>query len=79
MDHLEKLLHAPIHEYRLTALLLLVYKYDTLKSELEKKAVVDFYLANTLYINNWDLVDASAEKILSVYPILERLDLALYD
>ena len=28
---------------------------------------MDLYLASTSYVNNWDLVDASAEKILGAY------------
>ncbi|KAF1085707.1 DNA alkylation repair enzyme [Sporotomaculum syntrophicum] len=67
LEQLVQLLHAPVHEYRLTALLLLVYKFGKLTAERDKQAVVDFYLANTQYINNWDLVDSSADKILGAY------------
>jgi len=67
LDDVGRLLHEPIHEYRLTALFILVYKYEKLKTEAEKKAIVDLYLANTAYINNWDLVDCSADKILGAY------------
>jgi len=73
----EQLPHDPVHEYRLTALFMLVYKYEKLNTEAEKEAVVDFYLANTAYINNWDLVDASADKILGAY-LLDREKDILY-
>jgi len=63
----EKLLREPIHEYRLTALFILVYKYEQLKTEAEKKELVEVYLRNLAYVNNWDLVDASADKILGRY------------
>lgn len=61
------LLREPIHEYRFTALAMLVYKYEKAKTEAERKGVVDLYLANLSYINNWDLVDLSADKILGAY------------
>lgn len=75
---LEQLLHEPVHEYRLTALFMLVYKYEICKTDAEKKAVVDLYLANTACINNWDLVDASADKILGAY-LMDRDKDILYD
>lgn len=78
LDIVEKLLHEPIHEYRLTALFILVYKYETLKAATEKKAVVDLYLDNTSHINNWDLVDSSAEKILGAYLLDKEKDI-LYE
>lgn len=74
----EQLLHEPIHEYRLTALFILVYKYEKMKTEPEKKAVVNLYMANTAYINNWDLVDSSADKILGAY-LLDREKDILYE
>jgi len=75
-----KLLHSREHEFRLTALLLLVYKYSKGSDE-EKKKIYDIYLANTKWINNWDLVDLSAPHIIGGYlvsnnkekKILERL------
>lgn len=61
------LLNDPIHEYRLTALFILVYKFEKTKREEEKEKIVDFYLKNLSFINNWDLVDSSADKILGAY------------
>jgi len=60
----EKLLHSKIHEERLTALLILVDKFHAGK---EQKKIYNFYLQNTKYINNWDLVDLSAHKIVGAY------------
>lgn len=77
LDDVEQLLRDPVHEYRLTALFMLVSKNEKLTSAVEKRAVVDFYLANTAYINNWDLVDASADKILGAY-LLDREKDILY-
>jgi 3-methyladenine DNA glycosylase AlkD len=62
-------LKSPYHEERLTALLVLVEKYKKAKTEKEKKVVVDFYLKNKYAVNNWDLVDLTADKILGNYLI----------
>ncbi len=60
---IKRLLQSKIHEERLTALLILVNIFE--KSDtLGQKKIVNFYLKNTKYINNWDLVDLSADKIL---------------
>jgi 3-methyladenine DNA glycosylase AlkD len=63
----QKLLQEAFHEYRLTALFILVYKYQKSKSEAEQKEIVDLYLSNLKFVNNWDLVDSSADKILGKY------------
>lgn len=57
------LLKSKIHEERLVALLVLVHRYQK-GDEDEKKGIVDFYLGNTECVNNWDLVDLSADKLL---------------
>lgn len=61
---LKVLLSSQIHEYRLTALLILVKKYEKTKNPLIKKQLADFYLENLERANNWDLVDLSAPRIL---------------
>ncbi len=61
-----KLLHSEFHEERLLALLLLVKKFEK-GDEIARKKIFDLYLANTKYINNWDLVDLSAPKIIGAY------------
>jgi len=61
-----KVLHSPIHECRLVALLILVEKYQA-ASEIDKGKIVNLYLANTKWINNWDLVDLTAPKIVGNY------------
>ncbi len=55
------LLQSKIHEERLTALLILVEQYQ--KNLEKRKKIFDFYLENIPHINNWDLVDLSADKI----------------
>jgi len=59
---IEALLKSGIHEQRLTALLILIIKYKKDDSS-EKQKIFDFYLKNTKFINNWDLVDLSAPNI----------------
>jgi len=60
LGDVEELLHNKIHEYRLTAVIILTYKKLT-------KEIVDLYLKNTKHINNWDLVDLSSHAILGTY------------
>jgi 3-methyladenine DNA glycosylase AlkD len=61
------LLQKPIHEYRLAALLILVEKFTKTKDHSEKEVIVESYLCNIDYINNWDLVDTSSYKILGAW------------
>ena len=57
------LLKSPIHEHRLTGLLILVEQYKHGNNAVKKK-VVRLYLSQTASVNNWDLVDCSAPYIL---------------
>ena len=75
LDEIQALLNEPIHEYRLTVLFMLVLKYEKSRTEAEQKAVVDLYLNSTSRINNWDLVDSSAHKILGPYLMDKDKDL----
>lgn len=58
----EKLLRSPIHEERLTALLILVLKFQSVEEERAK--IYRIYLKNYKFINNWDLVDLTAHHII---------------
>ena len=62
----ECLLHSPIHEERLAALVILVAQVASGDGK-ARKAIYDLYLANTKFINNWDLVDLSAPPIVGAY------------
>lgn len=64
---IESLLNEPIHEYRLTALFMMVLKYQKSKSQGDKDSIVDLYLRNIERVNNWDLVDSSAHLILGAH------------
>ncbi|MFA6136393.1 MAG: DNA alkylation repair protein [Candidatus Paceibacterota bacterium] len=61
-----KILKSKIHEERLIALLILVEKFSKGDNK-KRKEIFDFYLKNIKYINNWDLVDLSADKIVGAY------------
>ena len=67
LDDVQEILKSEFHEMRLVALLILVTKFEKTKDEKEKKTLVDFYLKNTKYSNNWDLVDLSCYKLLGRY------------
>jgi 3-methyladenine DNA glycosylase AlkD len=76
-DEIEKLLKSEWHEFRLTALIILVYKFKKTKDKKNKKDIYDFYLKNTKYINNWDLVDLTARDIVGGY-LLDKDRKVLY-
>jgi len=59
----DKLLTSKIHEERLTALLILVDRFTTATDDAIRDRIYRLYLKRLPYINNWDLVDASAEYI----------------
>lgn len=63
---IESLLHSAIHEERLLALVILVGQFEK-GDDGTRKSIYDLYLANTPYINNWDLVDLSAPQIVGGY------------
>ena len=65
-NEIHGLLKSKIHEERLIALLILVHNFKSGSDE-EKKKIFDYYLANSKYINNWDLVDLSAGYIVGKY------------
>jgi 3-methyladenine DNA glycosylase AlkD len=76
MAEVQKLLDSKVHEHRLTALLILTYKYEK-GDEATKRRVYDFYMRNLDRVNNWDLVDTSAHKIVGDYlldkPVMRKV------
>ncbi len=78
---LQELLEEPIHECRLTALLILTYMYEKAerasrhertgkgadRNSTDQKKIFDFYIKNIKYINNWDLVDVTCPRIVGAY------------
>jgi 3-methyladenine DNA glycosylase AlkD len=64
------LLRSPVHEERLVALLMLARRFEAGDDELRER-IFRTYLDNTAYVNNWDLVDASAPAIVGAH-LLDR-------
>ena len=62
LGKVRRLLDSPYHEARLMALILLAEHYGRGDTTCREEIYL-FYLASTRKINNWDLVDASAHKI----------------
>ncbi len=60
-----QLLRSEIHEERLIALLILVHQFQ--HDEMLQRRIYEFYLKNAKFVNNWDLVDSSADKIVGAY------------
>jgi len=70
------LLRSPYHEVRLFALILFVNTFAKSDETIQKK-IYNLYVANTRYINNWDLVDISAPNIVGAF-LMERSRKPLY-
>lgn len=66
LSDLQKLLDSKVHEHRLSALFILVKRYEN-GDEFEQEKTYKFYLKNSKNINNWDLVDLSAPNIVGKY------------
>ena len=90
-EDLEECIVSPYHELRLAALLTIVEQFSHAKQRVGrgteskfadadcfKRRCVDFYLAHTRYINNWDLVDLSCYPLLGVW-LLDKDRSLLYD
>lgn len=76
MNELKELLQSKIHEERLTALLILVGKYEK-SIGVEKENLFRFYISNLKFVNNWDLVDSSAHKIVGDFLLDKKITLLL--
>jgi 3-methyladenine DNA glycosylase AlkD len=69
-----RLLQSGIHEHRLTSMFILTYQFNK-GDEKKRKQIVDLYLKHTAYVNNWDIVDSSAHKILGAWLIDKPRDI----
>jgi 3-methyladenine DNA glycosylase AlkD len=77
LNTVSKLIKNKYHEIRLISLLILVDKYKKSKNEKEKIEIVNLYLKNTKYINNWDLVDLSSHYILGDYIFKDKKEIKI--
>lgn len=78
-EELGELLSSPYHEHRLTALLMLISKFEKTKDLAIKEEIINFYLKHLDYVNNWDLVDTSCYKILGRYAFENQKENLLRD
>ena len=76
VKEVKQLVRSSIHEERLLALLILVLMYSK-GNETTKKRIYELYLKNTKFINNWDLVDGSAEYIVGDF-LMDKSKKPLY-
>ena len=74
LDGIDELLRSPVHEHRLCALVILVARFDRAsaartRDEAERARIAAFYLDAVRggRVDNWDLVDASADRILGAW------------
>lgn len=74
LNDLEKLISSKIHEHRLISLFILIDQYKK-GGEQEKKKIFNFYIKHSNYINNWDLVDISAPKIIGDFLLDKKRNL----
>jgi 3-methyladenine DNA glycosylase AlkD len=66
------LLRSEWHEERFMALLLMENRFERVGEESLREEIVNAYLANTRWVNNWDLVDASAPSILGAWLLARK-------
>ena len=66
LDQVAALLQSPMHEERMIALFILINQFVR-GEKTARRNIFDIYLRHTHCINNWDLVDASADKIVGAY------------
>ena len=77
LDDIKTVLTSRYHEERLLALLIMVGQFAKGDSE-KMQHIYDLYLDNTEFINNWDLVDLSADKIVGPF-LMNQSRTLLYD
>ena len=79
LDEIHALLVSPWHEERLCALFILVENFSKARERIEERVqIYNFYLNHTAHINNWDLVDSSAHKIVGEYLFYQDDDQILF-
>lgn len=75
-DEFKQLMTHKYHEYRMVALLIIVYRIRDDKSLKEMFTLYNQYID---YVNNWDLVDASAPTIVGQYVLKSNQEQILFD
>ena len=73
-DDIQEMLNNKYHEIRLCALLMMVLIYEKIDDESLKDRVLKLDIHNVNNINNWDLVDLTAPKIIGAQYLKTRDD-----
>jgi 3-methyladenine DNA glycosylase AlkD len=63
---IQGLLRSEVHEERLVALLILVRNYPKADQQAQKR-IYGLYMGHLGFVNNWDLVDVSAEHVVGAF------------
>lgn len=66
LEEISHLLQSQFNEIRLISLFILIKNYEK-SDHKHKEEIVNLYIGNIAFINNWNLVDASAPNILGDY------------
>jgi 3-methyladenine DNA glycosylase AlkD len=66
LNDIRQLIKSKVHEERLLALIMLVGMFADVPAG-QRAGFFKFYLKNSRHINNWDLVDLSAPRIVGAY------------
>ncbi|MBI5048260.1 MAG: DNA alkylation repair protein [Deltaproteobacteria bacterium] len=77
IEQASRLLKSQFHEERLLSLLMLINIFKKTNEE-DKEFIYTLYLNNAKFINNWDIVDCSAEHIVGAY-LRERNKQPIYN
>ena len=77
LEETERLVRDAYHECRMTGLLIWVYQTQK-GNPTQQSKILERYLANRPYINNWDLVDVTCPHIVGRHLLQENRSL-LYD
>lgn len=72
VERLEALLADEVHEVRLTALFMMVLRFERARDDEERRRIVELYCRHIDRVNNWDLVDSSAPHILGAHLLEHR-------
>lgn len=78
LDEVDALLRSRVHEERFTGLLVLAEQVRAARGG-DRAALVEFYLARTGHVDNWDLVDGSAPVVLGPWLLEEPASAHLLD
>lgn len=76
LAQVRELLQSRVHEHRLAGLIVLVGQFGK-ADEAGRGLIYRFYIKNARKVNNWDLVDLSADKIVGAY-LMDRDKAVLY-